>query len=86
MRLTHVGLCVADARRSLAFYRDALDFRFARELEVKGEPSDTLLRLRDVRLRAIYLERDGFCIELLHYASPGHAGDGRPRAGAGEPW
>ena len=78
MRLTHVGLCVADARRSLAFYRDALDFRFARELEVKGEPSDTLLRLRDVRLRAIYLERDGFCIELLHYASPGHAGDGRP--------
>jgi catechol 2,3-dioxygenase-like lactoylglutathione lyase family enzyme len=80
VRLTHIGLCVSDARRSLVFYRDALGFRLARELEVKGEPSDTLLRLRDVRLQAIYLERDGFCIELLHYASPGHEGGGRPRA------
>jgi catechol 2,3-dioxygenase-like lactoylglutathione lyase family enzyme len=28
----------------------------------------------------VYLERDGLRIELLHYAAPGHVGDGKPRA------
>lgn len=80
LRFTHLGICVSDVEASLAFYRDALGFELASELEVKGEPSDTLLRLRDVALRAVYLRRDGLTIELLHYASPGHVGDGAPRA------
>jgi catechol 2,3-dioxygenase-like lactoylglutathione lyase family enzyme len=80
VRLTHIGICVSDCERSLRFYCDGLGFRRVRELEVKGEPSDTLLRLRDVELRAVYLVRDGVCIELLHYASPGYVGDGRARA------
>lgn len=46
---------------------------------MKGEPSATLLRLRDVVLRAVYLRRDGVTIELLHFASPGPLGDGEPR-------
>jgi catechol 2,3-dioxygenase-like lactoylglutathione lyase family enzyme len=79
MRMSHIGICVSDWRRSLRFYSEALGFRYASELSVKGEPTDTLLRLRDVDLRAIYLERDGVCIELLHYASPGHRGDATPR-------
>jgi catechol 2,3-dioxygenase-like lactoylglutathione lyase family enzyme len=79
MRLTHIGLCVSDPERSLRFYRDRLGFRPVSELSVKGEPSDTLLRLRDVDLRAIYLERDGTTIELLHYQSPGCLGTGEPR-------
>ena len=69
-RLTHVGLCVSDLERSLWFYRDLLGFRFAHDLEVEGEPTDTLLRLRGVKLHAVYLERDGVRIELLHFASP----------------
>jgi catechol 2,3-dioxygenase-like lactoylglutathione lyase family enzyme len=56
--------------RSIAFYRDGLGFTPVHELRVAGEPSDTLLRLRDVRLHAVYLERDGLRIELLHYDAP----------------
>jgi len=80
LRLTHIGICVSDWERSLRFYRDVLGFTYRSELQVAGEPSDTLLRLQGVELRAIYLERDGTRIELLHYASPGHGGDGTPRA------
>lgn len=79
VRLTHIGVCVSDWERSLRFYRDVLGFRYLSELQVGGEPSNTLLQLDNVTLRAIYLERDGTRIELLHYATPGHRGDGRPR-------
>jgi catechol 2,3-dioxygenase-like lactoylglutathione lyase family enzyme len=79
LRLTHIGICVSDWERSLRFYRDVLGFTYVSELQVAGEPSNTLLQLDDVELRAIYLERDGTRIELLHYASPGHRGDASPR-------
>jgi glyoxylase I family protein len=78
--LTHIGICVSEWERSLRFYRDVLGFTYRSELQIAGEPSDTLLQLQNVELRAIYLERDGMRIELLHYASPGHRGDGTPRA------
>ncbi len=79
LRLTHIGICVSDWQRSLRFYRDVLGFQYLSELQIAGEPTDTLLRLKNSDLRAIYLERDGTRIELLHYVSPGHHGDGRPR-------
>jgi catechol 2,3-dioxygenase-like lactoylglutathione lyase family enzyme len=69
-RLTHVGICVSDLERSLRFYLDLLGFVYEHELSVAGEPSATLLRLRDVDLHAVYLVRDGVRIELLHFASP----------------
>jgi glyoxylase I family protein len=69
-RLTHVGICVSDLERSLHFYRDLLGFTREHELEVEGEPTDTLLRLRGTKLHAEYLVRDGVRIELLHFASP----------------
>ena len=80
LRLTHIGICVSDWERSLHFYRDVLGFSYRSELQVAGEPSATLLQLHNVELRALYLERDGMRIELLHYPSPGHRGDGTPRA------
>jgi catechol 2,3-dioxygenase-like lactoylglutathione lyase family enzyme len=46
---------------------------------VKSAKADKLLRLEDVNLRAVYLEREGVRIELLCYASPGHRGDGTQR-------
>ncbi len=79
VRLTHIGLCVADAERATGFYRDALGFREVSRLSASGAPSSTLLRLEDVALEAIYLERDGVRIELLHYAKPGHRGTDEPR-------
>lgn len=79
LRMTHIGICVTDLARSTRFYRDGLGFRMRSEFQVQGEPSDTLLRLRDVNLHAVYLERDGTRIELLCYASPCAVGDGATR-------
>jgi catechol 2,3-dioxygenase-like lactoylglutathione lyase family enzyme len=70
LRLTHIGLCVSDLERALRFYRDLLGFQYEHDLGVEGEPTDTLLRLRDVKLQAVYLHRDGVRLELLHFASP----------------
>ena len=69
-KVTHIGVCVSDMQRSIAFYRDVLGFEYAYELRVEGEPSDTLLRLKGGQLHAVYLERDGFRLELLQYGSP----------------
>jgi catechol 2,3-dioxygenase-like lactoylglutathione lyase family enzyme len=66
-RFSHVGICVSDLDRSLAFHRDALGFREVGRLDVTGEAPETLLGLRDVALEAVFLERDGVRIELLHY-------------------
>lgn len=79
MRISHIGVCVSDPERSVAFYCDGLGFQRRNDLTVKGRLPETLLRLSDVELHAIYLERDGVVIELLHYASPGPVGDGTPR-------
>ncbi len=79
LRLSHVGICVSDLQQSLRFYRDLLGFTYRSELRVQGEPSDTLLRLRGVDLHAVYLERDGTRIELLHYGAPTVVGDAMPR-------
>jgi catechol 2,3-dioxygenase-like lactoylglutathione lyase family enzyme len=80
LRLSHLGLCVADLERSLRFWRDGLGFRERSSLDVAGDAAGTLLGLRDVKLRAVYLERDGLRLELLHFASPGHRGEGAARA------
>ena len=69
-RITHVGIGVSDLQRSLRFYRDLLGFTWEHELDVEGEPTDTLLRLRGTKLHAEYLTRDGVRIELLHFGSP----------------
>jgi catechol 2,3-dioxygenase-like lactoylglutathione lyase family enzyme len=79
LRMTHIGICVTELARSIAFYRDVLGFAYRSELRVQGEPSDTLLRLRGVDLHAVYLERDGTRIELLYYAAPGAVGATTPR-------
>lgn len=85
LRMTHIGICVTDLARSLRFYRDGLGFTLRSELQIGGEPTATLLRLREVDLQAVYLERDGTRIELLYFATPGAVGDGatRPMNGRG---
>lgn len=71
--VSHIGVCVADLERSVRFYCDLLGFVRSStmpDVHVEGEPTDSLLQLRDTKLHAVYLERDGFRLELLHYASP----------------
>lgn len=77
--LMHVGVCVRDLERSIRFYRDALGFKEAGRLEIDGEPTATMLQMEALELRAIYLERDGYRIELLHYPTPGTVGSAEPR-------
>lgn len=79
MRMSHIGICVSEWKRSLRFYHDVLGFRYVHELEFEGEPAATLLSLPGVAFRAIYLEREGVRIELLHYTAPEPEGDGSPR-------
>jgi catechol 2,3-dioxygenase-like lactoylglutathione lyase family enzyme len=38
-----------------------------------------LLEIPEVSLTAVYLLRDGLCLELLHYPTPGAEGDAAPR-------
>jgi lactoylglutathione lyase len=69
-RFTHIGIGVGDLERAVRFYRDLLGFEEEHRLEIAGPPVDTLLRLRDAHLHAVYLTRDGVRIELLRLASP----------------
>ena len=77
-RLSHIGLCVSNLERSLAFYRDALGFRELSALEVSGVETDRLLELEGVKLRASYLERDAVRVELLCFDAPGSTGPTEP--------
>jgi lactoylglutathione lyase len=71
--VNHVGLCVTDVARSRAFYEELLGFRFQRELQVPDGPAARLLRVEaPVGMTAVYLERDGFVLELLHFDRPGN--------------
>jgi glyoxylase I family protein len=70
-RFSHVGLCVRDVGRARAFYVEGLGFRELSRLKVGGAETARLVGLAGVELEAVYLERDGFRLELLHYLSPG---------------
>ena len=71
--VNHVGLCVTDLQRSRAFYEGAFGFRHRSDLAVPDAPAGTLLQVEPpVGLRAVYLERDGWVLELLHFDRPGN--------------
>ena len=71
VRFSHVGQCVRDLGRARAFYVDALGFEEVLDIDVSGEQSAKLLRLPGaVGLRAVYLRRDGFVLELLGFSDP----------------
>ncbi len=77
--MMHLGICVRDLERSIRFYRDGLGFEEAGGLEIAGEPTATLVELPGLELRAVYLDRDGMRIELLHYPSLGTVGSAERR-------
>jgi len=78
-RLTHLGICVSDIERSLRFYRDLLGCKEVGRLELEGEPTATLNGWPDAKVRAVYLERDGWRLELIEYPVPGWIGPKAPR-------
>jgi catechol 2,3-dioxygenase-like lactoylglutathione lyase family enzyme len=71
--VNHVGLCVTDLARSRRFYEEVLGFTFQHELKVPDGPASKLLRVPvPVGLTAVYLELDGFTLELIHFDRPGN--------------
>lgn len=75
----HVGLCVTDRERSRRFYEGLLGFTFWWDLELPDEGTAALLQLSGpIGVRATYLVRDGFVLELLDYSKRDvHAGPPR---------
>lgn len=68
---SHVGQCVRDLDATREFYVAVLGFEEVMDIDVSGPKSATLLRLPDpVGLRAVYLKRDGFVLELLAFREP----------------
>ncbi len=76
--LTHLGICVSDLERSVAFYRDVFGFQEVGRLEPDVEGTRRILEIPNARLQAVYLERDGWRIELLYFPS-GHTPSDVPR-------
>jgi lactoylglutathione lyase len=70
----HVGHCVTDVTASRRFYEEVLGFTHQRDLEVPDAPASKLLQVPEpVGMTAVYLERDGFVLELLHFDRDGNA-------------
>jgi lactoylglutathione lyase len=68
---SHVGQCVRDLDAARAFYVQVLGFEEVLDQDVGGSQSAKLLRLPDpIGLRAVYLRRDGFVLELLAFTDP----------------
>jgi catechol 2,3-dioxygenase-like lactoylglutathione lyase family enzyme len=68
----HVGLCVRDLDVSRRVYESVLGFSFLRSLDVPDGPTGQLLALSPpLGLSAVYLQRDGFVLELLSYSARG---------------
>jgi len=71
--VNHVGHCVTDLERSRRFYEGVLGFEFWREMSPSDSASAKLLGLEAPLDSTIcYLRRDGFVLELIHYAAPAH--------------
>jgi lactoylglutathione lyase len=65
----HVGQCVTDLERSRRFYVELFEFEEIRELRPPDDPSAKLLRLEPpLGMTALYLQRDGFVLELLYFS------------------
>jgi catechol 2,3-dioxygenase-like lactoylglutathione lyase family enzyme len=78
-RLTHMGICVSNLERSLHFYRDVLGCKEVGRLALEGEAVATLNGMPDCKVNAVYLERDGWRLELLEFLLPDWVGPQTPR-------
>lgn len=79
--VNHLGQCVTDLARSRRFYEAVFGFEFWREIRPPDEGSAQLLGLEPpLGMTACYLRRDGFVLELIHYAAAAHRREPGSRA------
>lgn len=74
---SHLGICVANLDRSLAFYRELLGFVEVSRAAV-GPEIGALIELdaKDIQLRSHFLERDHMRLELMQFDAPKPQGNG----------
>jgi catechol 2,3-dioxygenase-like lactoylglutathione lyase family enzyme len=79
--VNHVGQCVTDLDRSRRFYTELLGFEVWRELTPPQEESARLIGLDPpLGSTVCFLRRDGFVLELAHFAEPAHRPPSRRRS------
>lgn len=67
-RFNWVGIAVEDLDRSRRFYEGLLGFEYQRELVPPDEPTARLCQVGPpANLTAVYLQLDGFVLELLRF-------------------
>ena len=70
-RIHHAGVTVADAERSLHFYRDLLGMKVLGDSRLTRPDVAALLGVDELELRVIELDSgDGRIVELLEYGNP----------------
>jgi catechol 2,3-dioxygenase-like lactoylglutathione lyase family enzyme len=68
-----IGVAVTDLDRSRRFYEELLGFTYQRELAPPDGPTSQLCQVPPpVNLTAVYLQLDGFVLELLHFDRQGN--------------
>lgn len=70
-RVNHVGLAVADLEAEAAFWTGALDFERVGALDADDASTGQLLRMERPGLRAVYLRKGEFVLELLSFRGAG---------------
>ncbi len=65
-----VGVTVSDLERSIAFYRDVLDFRPVSEFEVAGDEYEQLYGVFGLRVRVARLALGSETLELMQFLAP----------------
>jgi lactoylglutathione lyase len=78
--INHVGQCVTDVDRSRRFYEEVLGFEFWREIAPPDAMTAQLIDLEPpLGVRAVYLRRDEFVLELIQYSEAGSHAPASPR-------
>lgn len=68
---SHLGICVTDVKRSIAFYREVFGFVEVSKTAVGAEVGPLIeLDCAELHLRSHFLERDGLRIELMQFDAP----------------
>lgn len=81
-RIDHVNLVVADMPRMVAFYKDVLGMRLAKQAVISGPWIEAVTGLSPVEAEVAFLEASsGPRIELIRYRAP----EGSRPEGAGRP-
>ena len=70
-KVNHVGLAVADLDAEVDFWTGALDFERVGALDADDASTGQLLRMERPGLRAVYLRKGDFVLELLQFRGAG---------------